>query len=150
MVPSPVAVGGRDIIRRRILAYIADAVAIIGGIGAVQSVRGRSSERNIAITIAISGILAAPYHVLLEGTTGQTLGKKLLRIAVVRENGKPCTYRGAAIRTVFRFIDWLPVAYLVGLTSMVVTERQQRLGDLAAGTVVVRDERRLDEPRGQD
>lgn len=135
MGSSRVDAVGRDTIRRRILAYIADATFVVGAVTALRSTR--STGRRIAVGIAISGIVAVPYHVFLEGATGQTLGKKLFRIAVVRESGEPCTYRAAAIRTAFRVVDWLPAGYLVGLTSMVVTGRRQRLGDLAAGTVVV-------------
>lgn len=148
MVPSSIDAVGRDVVWRRVLAYVADAVAVVGCVAAAQTVRERSSRRSIATGAAIVGVLAVPYHVLLEGATGQTIGKNLLRIVVVREDGEPCTYRGAAIRTAFRVVDWLPVAYLAGLVSMAVTERRQRLGDLAAGTVVVRSDRGFDESRG--
>lgn len=136
---------GREVVRRRILAYIADAIVIVGAITALLSRSERPTGRRIAVGTAILGVVAVPYHVFLEGTTGQTLGKKLFRITVVRENGEPCTYRGAAIRTAFRVVDWLPAVYLAGLTSMVVTARRQRLGDIAAGTVVVREDGPLTE-----
>lgn len=127
----------REIIQRRILAYIADALLIVEAILAFRDGSKRSIGRHIAVSTAISGLIAAPYHAFLEGATGQTLGKKLFRITVIMDSGESCTYYAAAIRTVFRVIDWLPVAYLVGLTSMSVTKRRQRLGDIAADTVVV-------------
>lgn len=140
---------GREVVRRRILAYITDAIVIVGAITALLSRSERPAGRRIAVGTAIIGIIAVPYHVFLEGATGQTLGKKLFRITVIRESGEPCTYRGAAIRTVFRVVDWLPAVYLAGLTSMVITARRQRLGDIAAGTVVVCEDGPLTELGGQ-
>ena len=140
---------GRDTIRRRILAYIADASLIVGAVLALQSPSKHSTGRRLAAGIAKSGVIAVPYHVFLEGTTGQTLGKELFKITVVKASGEPCTYRSAAIRTAFRVVDWLPAAYLAGLTSMVVTARRQRIGDLAAGTVVVREDGLPAEPEGK-
>ncbi|WP_227377869.1 RDD family protein [Haladaptatus halobius] len=140
----------REIIRRRILAYIADTLLIAGAISAFRNESKQSIGRRIAVGTAISGLIAVPYHIFLEGAAGQTLGKKLFRITVIKESGEPCTYHAAAIRTVFRVVDWLPVAYLVGLTSMAVTKRRQRLGDLAAGTVVVYEDGPLTELGGRD
>ena len=141
MILSPDRVG-REVIRRRILAYVADAFVVVGAVAVAlrTSTSERSTAWRIAVGMAVSGLVAIPYHVLLEGTTGQTLGKKLFRVTVVGEGGEPCTYRRATIRTVFRVVDWLPAAYLAGLTAMVITGRRRRLGDFAAGTVVVRED----------
>ena len=133
-------------VRSRVLAYLADAV-VVGSVLAVWEARGRSSEGSVASSLAVSVLVAFPYHVLCEGGNGQTPGKKMLGIAVTKEDGDPCTYRSAAIRTAFRFVDWLPVAYLVGLASIALTERSQRLGDVAASTVVVRTDGRPDRTR---
>lgn len=140
----------RTAIRRRVLAYLADAVAVVGCVAAFQRVRKRSPTRGVVSTLAITGVLAFPYHILLEGAVGQTLGKRLVGIRVTAEDGAPCSYQSAAIRTVFRFVDWLPVAYIAGLASIALTERHQRLGDVAAGTIVVRTDGRFDDPRGGD
>jgi uncharacterized RDD family membrane protein YckC len=83
------------------------------------------------------------YPILTEAfNDGQTLGKQAFGIAVVREDGTPVGFVAAAIRAVVRLIDLLPGVFTVGLVSMVVTRRCQRLGDLAAGTLVVRRSRR--------
>jgi uncharacterized RDD family membrane protein YckC len=74
---------------------------------------------------------------------GQTPGKRLLGIRVVRRDGSPATALDLALRNLCRAIDFLPALYAVGMISMVVTERSRRIGDLVAGTVVVR-ERELD------
>lgn len=75
--------------------------------------------------------------------SGRTPGKALNGIRVVLESGGPVTFGPSAVRNVIRLIDLLPAAYLVGMTSILVTRRNQRLGDLAAGTLVVRERKKL-------
>jgi uncharacterized RDD family membrane protein YckC len=74
---------------------------------------------------------------------GRTPGKALNGIRVVRESGAPVTFGPSAVRNVIRIIDILPGTYLVGMTSIFVTRRNQRIGDLAAGTLVIRERRNL-------
>lgn len=74
---------------------------------------------------------------------GQTPGKRLCGLAVVHADGTPVQGRAALVRNVMRAVDFLPVGYMVGLVTMVVAGSGRRLGDLAAGTLVVHtDERR--------
>lgn len=127
-----------DVIRRRMLAFVADAILLGGVIFAAVRRLTQSRVRRLVVGGASTVILGLLYHIVLEGRFGQTPGKKLFAIAVVRENGEPCTYTAATIRTLLRFVDWLPVGYLVGLASIQLTEHDQRLGDLLAGTIVVR------------
>lgn len=68
---------------------------------------------------------------------GQTPGKRALGIAVVNRDGTQVGWYGAVIRNLIRVADLLPFGYAVGLISMVVSGRFQRLGDLAGDTVVV-------------
>jgi len=75
--------------------------------------------------------------------SGRTPGKRLNGLRVVRESGAPVTFATSAVRNVLRLIDILPGWYIVGIASILITGRNQRLGDLAAGTVVVRDRRVL-------
>jgi uncharacterized RDD family membrane protein YckC len=80
------------------------------------------------------------YDVLFEVlASGRTPGKRATHLRVVRERGTPVDLPASAIRNLLRFIDLLPTAYLVGLISILLTRRNQRLGDLAAGTLVIRD-----------
>lgn len=82
------------------------------------------------------------YPVLFEVFAhGATPGKKLVGLAVVHDDGTPVGWSGALLRNLLRFADFLPVAYGFGLVTMLVHPRFKRLGDLAAGTVVVYDER---------
>ena len=127
-----------DVIHRRTLAFVADAILLGGIIFAAVRRLTQSRVQQFVVGGASTVIFGLLYHVVLEGRFGQTPGKKLFAIAVVRENGEPCTYTAATIRTLLRFVDWLPVGYLVGFASILLTEHDQRLGDLLAGTVVVR------------
>jgi uncharacterized RDD family membrane protein YckC len=80
------------------------------------------------------------YDVLFEVlASGRTPGKRITHLRVVREEGTPVDLPASAIRNLLRLIDVLPFAYLVGLLMIVITKRNQRLGDLAAGTLVIRD-----------
>jgi uncharacterized RDD family membrane protein YckC len=77
------------------------------------------------------------YYFALESAGGQTLGKRLTGVRVARPDGRPADLRQVAIRTVARIAD----GHVVGLIAMLATgERRQRLGDLAAGTIVTRAE----------
>jgi uncharacterized RDD family membrane protein YckC len=87
------------------------------------------------------------YHVLFETlASGRSPGKRAAGLRVVREGGLPVRFRESAVRNIIRLIDLLPpVTYGLGAGVILATRRNQRLGDLAAGTLVVR-ERRADRP----
>jgi uncharacterized RDD family membrane protein YckC len=72
---------------------------------------------------------------------GQTPGKRLLRIRVVRDDGSPVDLFPSAVRNLLRLVDFLPVGYALGAVVMMATRPHRRIGDWAAGTLVVRDER---------
>lgn len=80
------------------------------------------------------------YHILFEVlASGRTPGKRWTGLRVVRVGGHPVTFLPSATRNLLRLVDLLPAAYLAGCVSILVTRRNQRLGDLAAGTLVIRD-----------
>lgn len=124
-------------VRSRVLAYLVDLV-LVGGAILAAAWTGRSPVRGPMAAVRRAVAAATLYHVVFEGFTGRTAGKVVAGIAVVREDGSPCTLRAATVRTLGRFLDWLPVGYLLGFLSVAVTDRRQRVGDLLAGTVVVR------------
>jgi len=72
---------------------------------------------------------------------GRSLGKRALGLSVLRDGGRPLGLRGSMVRNALRVVDMLPANYLVGLVAMVVSPEGKRLGDIAAGTVVVRLDR---------
>lgn len=71
---------------------------------------------------------------------GQTPGKRALRIRVVREDGSPVGFFESAVRNLCRAVDFLPVLYATGCITMLLDSRHRRLGDMLAGTVLVREE----------
>lgn len=77
----------------------------------------------------------AVYASVLETLFGQTIGKKLVGLVVVMEDGTPASTRAVVVRNAFRAIDGL-VFYVVGFLVVVLTDRRQRVGDLVANTVV--------------
>ena len=81
------------------------------------------------------------YYVLWEGLAdGQTPGKRVMRLRVVSDGGYSVTFAGSAIRNLVRILDMQPVVtYGLGIGSIVATKQGKRLGDLAAGTIVVRE-----------
>jgi uncharacterized RDD family membrane protein YckC len=86
------------------------------------------------------------YFLLFElFTGGQTPGKQLFNLRVIKENGYPLSPIDSIIRNLVRIIDFFPVAYGIGVIVMFFNDRARRLGDYAAGTLVVkmRDEVRL-------
>jgi uncharacterized RDD family membrane protein YckC len=68
---------------------------------------------------------------------GQTPGKRLLGLRVLRADGAPVGWSRSTVRSLLAFADFLPFGFAAGLTAMLLGRRCQRLGDLAAGTVVV-------------
>jgi uncharacterized RDD family membrane protein YckC len=88
--------------------------------------------------LAIGGFLVLMgYPILAEGFGGRTLGKAAMGIVVVSADGTPASFLAAVIRNLVRLVDALPGLYLVGYISILATSRNQRVGDLAAGTLVV-------------
>ncbi len=89
---------------------------------------------SLLITVEIIG-----YYVAFEGLRGKTPGKMALGLRVTAAGGEPLGLGAAAVRNLIRIVDFLPVAYGVGLVAMLISEQNQRLGDMAAGTIVVRE-----------
>jgi uncharacterized RDD family membrane protein YckC len=71
--------------------------------------------------------------------SGQTIGKRVFRLRAVGDRGEPMSFAQAGIRNVVRIVDFLPYFYGVGFVVLFLNGRGKRLGDLAAGTVVVKD-----------
>lgn len=84
-------------------------------------------------------VLGWSYFIVLEWLwNGQTVGKRWSGLRVINEDGSPAGFVAVFIRNLVRMADFLPGFYGLGLLAIVFTSRSQRLGDLAAGTFVVR------------
>ncbi|HLS08555.1 RDD family protein [Lentibacillus sp.] len=97
----------------------------------------------LAITILLIFIVYWGYFFVCEYFFGgQTLGKKLLGIRVIQDNGHSITLLSSLIRNLLRIIDMLPTAYFVGIVMVFFHSRHKRLGDIVAGTIVVHERQR--------
>ncbi len=126
----------------RMLAQAIDALIVlaivIGIITAAGTLRG-----SLALAIAIGGVTLTPvgYFLVVEWLRrGSTPGKAALRLRVVSAGGEPLGLQDSAVRNLLRIVDFLPFAYIVGGICALVSRDGQRLGDMAAGTIVVRVE----------
>jgi uncharacterized RDD family membrane protein YckC len=98
----------------------------------------------IAILIIVVFLLFSGYFIFFEWImNGQTPGKRLLKLRVIREDGRPITLWEAIARNLLRIFDAVPgfvfPVYSIGLISIFMSGRDQRVGDLFAGTVVIRE-----------
>ncbi len=127
-------------------AYLMDllirlGVLVVGGL--IASFAGIAiGDRVVSgVMLLVWFLLDWLYPVVFEaGKRGATPGKRLMGLRVVQTNGSPITLGQAIVRNFLRFIDGMPAfTYGFGLTSCLATKRFQRLGDLAAGTVVIYD-----------
>jgi uncharacterized RDD family membrane protein YckC len=98
----------------------------------------------IAILIFLNFAFFTGYFALFEAYwRGQTPGKKLMKLRVIKDSGRQITFFESLTRNLIRIVDYLPGMYLVGVVTMLCNKANKRLGDLAAGTIVVHE--RLDE-----
>jgi uncharacterized RDD family membrane protein YckC len=94
----------------------------------------------LALFVLALFAVADGYFMLFEILwNGQTPGKRMVGIRVIRENGYPMRPIDAVIRNLVRMVDWLPGAYGIGVLTMLLNKRSKRLGDFASGTIVVRE-----------
>jgi uncharacterized RDD family membrane protein YckC len=91
--------------------------------------------------VVIFGAVIGYFPVSEAVWSGKTLGKLVMRLRVVDARGGPVSVSQAIVRNLVRLVDFLPFYYAVGAVTMFINQRGQRLGDLAAGTVVVRERR---------
>jgi uncharacterized RDD family membrane protein YckC len=91
------------------------------------------------IAVLVTFAIAWGYFILFEWLgNGQTLGKRMFGLRVIADDGSPAGFTAVLVRNLVRVVDFLPGFYGLGLLAIVVSSRSQRLGDLAAGTFVVR------------
>src|SRR5919206_244423 len=128
------------------------AMSVAGGLASSSRVtRDLPTPSQDQIGIWVVAVLLVALFLLLWGYyaafemawNGQTPGKRLARLRVLRQSGYPIGPIDALIRNLVRLVDFLPMAYGIGVVVMLVDARSRRLGDLAAGTIVVKERRGL-------
>lgn len=127
----------------RFLAWGIDACAVavlMAALGAISSLVGVVvADFSGALAIVSLFVVSLGYGIALEWFwRGQTLGKRLLKLRVVDDQGLNLRFDQVVMRNLLRIVDRLPLFYLIGGAACWLTRYNQRLGDLAAGTVVMR------------
>jgi uncharacterized RDD family membrane protein YckC len=137
----------------RFLAAIIDTLVIAAALlilGLIVSAIGARTNLGVTTTSSVAAAIGAilsfvilwGYYIVFELVwNGQSLGKRAIGLRVVREGGRPVTFVSSAIRNLIRIVDFLPAFYGIGVIVMFVDRRARRLGDLAGGTLVVKERR---------
>ena len=140
---------------RRALAYLVDLlvrVGIVAVVGFVLLLATAGSKElsgwKVGALLLLLFALEWGYFVASEMLmNGRSIGKRLLGLRVVTHEGLPVSFGGSMLRNLLRAADFLPTGYAVGLLTMTLDPRFRRLGDWAANTMVIVEERpRLREP----
>lgn len=122
----------------RVLAQLLDILirySIVAVLFVVLSLLGRMGT---GIALILAFLLEWFYPVFFEVTRqGRTPGKKWMGIRVVNDDGTPITFGPSLLRNLLRFVDFLPVLYLTGIIASLCNRQFKRLGDLAAGSMVI-------------
>jgi len=115
-------------------------LALVVGLLAAEG--GEGSPWVLAGVVIGFFVVQFAYDVLFETlASGRTPGKRWTGLRVVRTSGAPVGFVTSAVRNLVRLVDALPGMYLVGIIAVLASGRNQRLGDMAAGTLVVRERR---------
>lgn len=130
-----------------LIAWMAISLGNLGGpsgIGDPEHFFSEMPKWTLAVMIVGIFVIFASYFILFEWLwNGQTPGKRLLKLRVIREDGRPLTLWEAIARNLLRIADAIPgfvfPVYSVGLITIFLSSRDQRLGDVFAGTVVIRE-----------
>lgn len=118
------------------------ALALAGGPGLALSEATMNWQQGMVVAVYALATFSLiwGYYILFEWLwQGQTPGKRVSKIRVVRMDGSPPRFLDIAVRNLVRIVDFLPVGYGIGLVVMFFNRESRRLGDLAAGVMVVKD-----------
>jgi len=107
----------------------------------VEKIYSTAPKWVIAVMIVVLALILIGYFTFFEWIwSGQTPGKRWLKLRVIREDGRPITFWESSLRNCVRAVDMMPTPfYSIGLISVFSSSRDQRIGDMVAGTVVVRE-----------
>jgi uncharacterized RDD family membrane protein YckC len=123
------------------LTLIFIASLIVANVSSVEQSLSNAPKWVYAIMILLLFLTFSGYFAFFEWAwSGQTPGKRWLKLRVIREDGRPITFWEASVRNLLRSFDMMPFPfYSIGLISVFSTTCDQRVGDMVAGTVVVRE-----------
>jgi len=114
-------------------------IAVLSFAGAAATVTNSGTVAWLIIIIGTFLVVFGYFWISEALWSGQTIGKKAFRLRAVGDRGEPLTFLQAGIRNVVRIVDFLPYGYGIGMIVLFANGKGKRLGDLAAGTIVVKD-----------
>lgn len=125
----------------RAAAALIDYLICVALLMAFVFIWGVQGPWAVAVVVIVQFVIVWGYYVLFEGLNdGQTPGKRWLRLRVVQDGGYSVSFAASAVRNLARVVDLQPVVtYAVGVVSIAATKSGKRIGDLLAGTIVVRE-----------
>jgi uncharacterized RDD family membrane protein YckC len=127
---------------RTLLAWTPPRVDDLAGIQHAAAALQDALMPVLALLVVAQLVIEIGYFIVAERLSGgQSIGKWLVGLRVVGADGSALSARASMVRSLLRLVDELPTSYLVGFVVMMASKRRQRLGDVAAGTVVLRFER---------
>jgi uncharacterized RDD family membrane protein YckC len=123
------------------LALIVIASLLVANYPTIERAVSSAPKWVYAVMILLVFLILSAYFAFFEWIwSGQTPGKRWLKLRVIREDGRPITFWEASVRNLLRPLDMLPYPfYSIGLISVFATARDRRVGDMVAGTVVIRE-----------
>ncbi len=129
------------LIQLGVVILAAVLVAVVSAtLGAHGSLPSLASKWFLALLVFAFFLLFWGYFALFEAFWhGQTPGKRAMRLRVIKDSGRQITLFESLARNLLRVADYLPSLYLAGVVTMLANKRNKRLGDLAAGTMVVHE-----------
>lgn len=132
----------------RFMAALVDTIIIVVLEIVVNLILIFITPRDAAWVVAVLGLISFGiiwgYYIFFElSWSGQSPGKRWVGLRVIRVDGTPIGLTESLIRNLVRLIDFLPASYGFGVVSMFITSQSRRLGDLAAGTIVVWEQERV-------
>ena len=136
-----------DVTGSRLAAGLIDvvlAVVLFVAMAAAFGTLGSTDNDGDGFAVSLSGapfvlylVIVLGYYYFFEIRSGQSIGKMAMGLRVVAIEGD-LTAQKVLIRTVLRLVDFLPVFYFIAFILVIASSKKQRLGDMAAGTVVVK------------
>ena len=123
----------------QIAVYVA-LVLIAAVLAAAGFVANWGKQWVIAILIFLIFVVQFGYYGFFEAIwNGQTPGKRWTHLRVMQDSGRPISVYDAVLRNLLRIVDWLPTLYAIGIVAILISREKKRIGDFAAGTVVVHE-----------
>lgn len=127
----------------RIAAWFIDFLVWFGVVGYILAlITGQATSSGFDLkgfSSVLMVVIGFAYFFVSEAVFGRTLGKRILKLRVLREDSIKIGFKESIIRNLSRLVDMLPILYIMGIVSISTTPKKQRVGDKFAHTIVVKE-----------